>query len=306
MRHLGEEIAVLDGLDNLPNYYATDNVIDASSGANYSGGSSWAEHLPLLPSNAGLADADLAQYGINAGILPPKRNVIDPSGGANYTGGSDWVPGMPLVVSNAGLAGGRPNYDGYPLENLDQFFGSTMGSDEAIYGEYGSPDGIPEYYATSGVIDASAGANYSGGSSWAEHLPLLPSNAGLAGLSGEIPPYYATSGVIDASAGANYSGGSSWAPHLPLLPSNAGLAGLDELSDSTLKMRAGAGWGVVGRVANRKKVLKTKAKITNALLALRNPNLSPKKRQGWLNLLNKNQNTLKQQRKIRFLALRRR
>jgi hypothetical protein len=168
MRSLGDEIAVLDGMD-IPPEYSRRNVIDASSGANYSGGSSYAPGLPLLPSNAGLAsaDEDLARgYGIAAGVLPPRTGVIDASGGANYSGGSSYAPGLPLLPSNAGLAG---TYEGKPLEDADWYWGSTMGVDKSAY-------------SRSGVLDASAGANYSGGSSYAPGLPLLPSNAGLAGL----------------------------------------------------------------------------------------------------------------------------
>lgn len=54
---LSEEIAVLDGFE-IPGYYNRGRVIDASAGANYSGGSSWPGDLPLTPSNAGLAGLD--------------------------------------------------------------------------------------------------------------------------------------------------------------------------------------------------------------------------------------------------------
>jgi len=153
---------------DLPNAYDQMNVLDASAGGNYSGGSSFAPGLPLLPSNAGLADSDLAErYGIAAGTLRPVAQVIDASGGANYSGGSSFAPGLPLLPSSAGLA---DHYDGKPLEDIDWYWGSTMGVDDG------------NAYGVTGVLDASAGANYSGGSSFAPGLPLLPSSVGLAGL----------------------------------------------------------------------------------------------------------------------------
>jgi hypothetical protein len=169
----GEEIAVLDGLGDLPTYYQRRNVIDASAGANYSGGSSWPGDLPLTPSNSGLADADedlLSYY--------EKMNVIDASAGANYSGGSSWPGDLPLTPSNAGLAGRDGMYDGHRIEDIDRHYGSTIGS---LEGE--NSRNIPGYYNRGQVIDASAGANYSGGSSWPGDLPLTPSNAGLAALS---------------------------------------------------------------------------------------------------------------------------
>lgn len=120
---LGDTIAVLDGLNDIPDSYATENV-------------------------------------------------LDPSAGANYSGGSSWTGGMPLTPSNAGLAGCTGCYDGVPMGAIDKMFGSTM-----------ELENIPSHYSTKNVIDASGGANYSGGSSYAPGLPLLPSNAGLAGLS---------------------------------------------------------------------------------------------------------------------------
>jgi hypothetical protein len=146
---------------NIPHYYSAGRVIDASAGANYSGGSSWPGDLPLTPSNAGLAnvDQDLVNGYYNRG------RVIDASAGANYSGGSSWPGDLPLTPSNAGLAG---SYEGRPLEDSD-LYGSTM-------------EAVPGYYNAGRVIDASAGANYSGGSSWPGDLPLTPSNAGLAGL----------------------------------------------------------------------------------------------------------------------------
>jgi hypothetical protein len=181
----GEEIAVLDGLGDIPTYYQRRNVIDASAGANYSGGSSWPGDLPLTPSNSGLADADedlLTYY--------EKMNVIDASAGANYSGGSSWPGDLPLTPSNSGLAGRDGMYDGHRVEDIDKHYGSSIGS---LEGE--NSRNIPGYYNRGPVIDASAGANYSGGSSWPGDLPLTPSNAGLAELALSEP----LDGVSDAA-----------------------------------------------------------------------------------------------------------
>jgi hypothetical protein len=231
MSGLGEQIAVLDGLDALdpndgrigqkrarvaqyarpvmPGVLARKNVIDASGGANYSGGSSYAPGLPLMPSSVGLA-------GIPS-VLPTRRNVIDYSGGAQYSGGSSWVPGLPLTPSSAGLADamikggyGRAGLGaafidgGYGRAGLGQTGTATdedlaaaseavataralnpedgrIGQQRSQVDEYGRPV-MPGVLARSNVLDASEGANYSGGSSYAPGLPLMPSSVGLAGL----------------------------------------------------------------------------------------------------------------------------
>lgn len=231
---LGEQIAVLDGLEALdptdgrigqrraavaqystavmPGVLARRNVLDASEGANYSGGSAYAAGLPLGPSSWGLAG-----LGNIPNVLPTRRNVIDPSGGANYTGGSAWASGMPLVASSAGLASdfisggyGRAGLGaafidgGYGRAGLGQ---TASAADEDLAGaaeavatarainpedgrigqmraqvdEYGNPV-MPGVLQRSNVIDPSEGANYSGGSSYAQGLPLMPSSVGLAGL----------------------------------------------------------------------------------------------------------------------------
>lgn len=163
-----EEIAVLDGV-NIPRYYNAGQQIDASAGANYSGGSSWPGNLPLTPSNAGLADADLARAARQTGGRGyyDAGRQIDASAGGNYSGGSSWPGDLPLTPSNAGLAG---TYNGMsPEANFAGAFGSSM-------------EAVPGYYDAGMQIDPSAGANYSGGSSWDRYVPLTPSNAGLAGL----------------------------------------------------------------------------------------------------------------------------
>jgi hypothetical protein len=186
MRTLGEEIAVLDGLDDLgtldgqSGYRSRVNVLDPTEGANYTGGSDWSPGMPLVMSNAGLADADLAAFAVQTGMprpageQRPRFNVLDPSEGADYTGGSNWTAGMPLVLSNAGLAEDRYSdgtYDGMPLSaDFDEHYGSTM---DTLEGNFSS---------RVNVLDPTEGANYTGGSDWTPGMPLVMSNAGLAGL----------------------------------------------------------------------------------------------------------------------------
>lgn len=207
MSQLSAEIAVLDGLDDLygssididpndgrigqapatgteynkrlmPFVYGRSHVLDASEGANMSGGSSYAPGLPLLPSTVGLADAEFEAYAQSTNVLPERKNVIDPSMGANYTGGSSYAAGIPLTVSSSGLA---------ELDDLAAAAKSLDPNDgrigqEPAYGTEYSRWLMPHVYARGGVVDASEGANYSGGSSYAPGLPLMPSTVGLAGL----------------------------------------------------------------------------------------------------------------------------
>ncbi len=248
MSGLGEQIAVLDGLDafdpndgrigqrraavtqyarpKMPGVTYRQHVIDASEGANYSGGSSYAPMLPLMPSSVGLAGG----MGNIPSVLPTRRHVIDYSGGANYSGGSDWVPGLPLTPSSAGLADdfirggyGRAGLGasyidgGYGRAGLGQTASAVdedlaaateavatarmlspgdgrIGQVRAQIDEYGRPV-MPGVLARSNVLDASEGANYSGGSSYAHGLPLLPSSVGLAGL--ELGGFDELDGVAD-------------------------------------------------------------------------------------------------------------
>lgn len=207
MSQLAAEIAVLDGLDDLygssmeldpsdgrigqepatgheytqrlmPGVYARNWMVDASAGANYSGGSTYAPGLPLMPSSVGLADAEFENYARTTNVLPALTNVIDPSGGANYTGGSSWTGGVPLTVSSSGLA------ELSDLAAASQMLDPSDGriGQEPAYGTEYSRWVMPHVYARSNVVDASGGANYAGGSSYAPGLPLMPSSVGLAGL----------------------------------------------------------------------------------------------------------------------------
>jgi hypothetical protein len=205
---LGEEIAVLDGLElgALPQGVLPhrNNVIDPNGGQ-YTGGNSYSPYVPMLPSSAGLAavDMDLVQQ---MNVL--SRRSFDPSDGGNRAGGSDYSPGLPLLPSSSGLS------------NLD-----AAGSGTSIRAD---------------IIDASEGGNYSGGSSYAEGLPLLPSSAGLAGMQFAEADLMVQAGalkarrnVIDPNEG-QYTGGSSYSPFVPMLPSSSGLAGLDAVPDGTM------------------------------------------------------------------------
>ncbi len=172
----------LNYMNDIPiNLPSRKKIIDASRGANYSGGSSYSPGLPLTPSNAGLAGAGsrlqnikermrqqmnlrVQQVGQNYQV---RNNVIDPSAGANYGGGSTYYPGSPLLPSSAGLAGGC---SGCGSADAD-----LMGFESRVR------QSMPGVQFRANVIDPSAGANYGGGSSYAGGLPLLPSSAGLAG-----------------------------------------------------------------------------------------------------------------------------
>jgi hypothetical protein len=276
MRHLGEEIAVLDGLDGFDGLGAADgrigrtpasgaeyasrpvhnfetrrNVLDASGGANYSGGSSYAPRLPLLPSTVGLAgvggmaDADLVSYSKITNVLPPRKNVIDPSGGANYSGGSSYAPGVPLVTSgDPGLAAmmNPESYDdfaqldpsvptiqgGYGRGGLGQVRWPGGAASGGGYGRAGL--GRTDMYSdfdglALGDVDRTVGSS----------LEIEDGRIGRRPASGAeytnraAHNFETRRNVIDASEGANYSGGSSYAAGLPLMPSSVGLAGLDAM-----------------------------------------------------------------------------
>jgi hypothetical protein len=253
-RGLGDEIAVLDGLDvsavdgrigKTPaavdqyakkvayNVQYRKNVVDPSQGALFSGGSSYAPGLPLLPSTVGLAaaDADLIEGGYGRTGLGDNRDLIEGGYGREGLG-----------------------YQGVPLEATDMAFGSTIEIEDGRIGR--TPATGAEYAARKAynvetrrnVIDPSEGGNYGGGSSYAAGLPLLPSTIGLA--DADIVEYSRMTSVlpgrkkvIDPGGGALYSGGSSYAPGLPLLPSSAGLAeanavdAMDRVSDAAFKRR---------------------------------------------------------------------
>lgn len=194
------------------------NVIDASGGANYSGGSSYAPRLPLLPSTVGLAAIP--------SVLPPRTNVINPSQGANYSGGSSWTGGMPLISSNSGLAASLIA-GGYGRDGLGRGLAANEG-----YGRAGL--GQPMSGADNDLCGAFAAVELS---------RMDPSDGRIGQERARVDQYarmvapnvLVKTNVIDPSGGANYSGGSSWTGGIPLISSNAGLAGLDAMGNRTLR-----------------------------------------------------------------------
>lgn len=194
------------------------NVLDASAGANYSGGSSFAPGLPLLPSTVGLAAIP--------SVLPPRFNVINPSQGSNYSGGSSWTGGIPLVSSNSGLAASLIR-GGYGRDGLGRGLAANEG-----YGRAGL--GQPMAGADNDLCGAFASIE----------LGRMDPNDGRLGQERARVDQYARriapnvlvkTNVIDPSGGANYSGGSSWTGGIPLISSNAGLAGLDAMGNRSLR-----------------------------------------------------------------------
>lgn len=214
------------------------NVLDASAGANYSGGSSFAPGLPLLPSTVGLAAIP--------GVLPERFNVINPSQGANYSGGSSWTGGIPLVSSNSGLASPLVS-GGYGKEGLGRMRRGLRGfAANEGYGRAGLGRAtVNEGYGRAGLGQPMAGADNDLCGAFASiELGRLDPNDGRLGQERSRVDQYARliapnvlvkTNVIDPSGGANYSGGSSWTGGIPLISSNAGLAGLDIMGNRSLR-----------------------------------------------------------------------
>lgn len=286
---LAEQIAVLDGIDTssldvddgrigqtpalvaqyakptMPGVQMRRNVLDASEGANYSGGSTYAPGLPLMPSSVGLAG-----FGNIPGTLPMKRHVVDPSGGANYTGGASYAPRVPLLVSSAGLAqaanaplvaggygsaglGQNPNAPtvagGYGAAGLGNALGSY--TDQDLAGAFNG------FEATRALDPADGRIGQTPAQTNQYAKPLMPG-------------VQVRRNVIDASVGANYSGGSSYAPGLPLMPSSVGLAGMglaamDEVGDLAFMRKLGKIRGKVFlKGASRSKIRQLKGRIRSA------------------------------------------
>jgi hypothetical protein len=283
---LGEQIAVLDGLDALdptdgrlgqrraavtqyakpvmPGVLARRGVIDASGGANYSGGSSYAQGLPLMPSSVGLAGLDASDL-IQGGYGRAGLGAAMIEGGYGRAG-----LGMTASHVDEDLAGAAEAMEvGRNAANSNGVNDGRIGQVRGRVDEYGRQV-APGVLERSNVLDASEGANYSGGSAYAPGLPLMPSSVGLAGF-GNIPGVLPTRNfVIDASGGANYSGGSSYAPGLPLMPSSAGLAGLDAAPDKAIGIdRRVLGAKVAARVKKVAGTSKVRALKKEAVMIMR-------------------------------------
>lgn len=255
------------------------------------------------------------------GVLQ-KLNMIQASNGGNYAGGSSWYPGAPTMPASVGLADGYGRAglgDGYGRAGLGDGYGraglggctSCAGSmadadlsaafeayapspDDAD-GRIGQTRAFPNEYARSGgpgvliknnMIQASGGANYMGGSSFAPEMPFMTSSIGLAGdadmaadpelaaymnaTSSEYPNVTYRNNVVDPSGGANYSGGSSFAPGMPLLVSSSGLAelrGFDALdTEDRFPMLARDAYPLFHQIAGKKVVkdLREKFRVAKA------------------------------------------
>lgn len=213
----------------------------------------------------------MPHFGDEIAVLDGYDKVISASQGGNYGGGSSYAPRTPLMPSTVGLASAD--------EDLMQYFKMT-----------------PTPPPRQNVIDASQGGNYSGGSSYADGIPLMPSSVGLAECPGcgvgEMEAAYGSSleiedgrmgrgagtgekayrvshqfeerkNVIDPSQGGNYTGGSSYAPRLPLMVSSVGLAGLDSMSDmGILPGVAAAKKAGFKKVAGKKRLQRLKGHAT--------------------------------------------
>jgi len=136
-------------------------------------------------------------------------STIDPSDGANYGGGSNYAARMPLLPSTVGLAAATQDLL-QASRKLDQA--------RAVRAVAANAN------TRSNVIDPSEGANMSGGSCYADRMPLMPSTIGLSGV-GIVDPGEGMHG-----GGSSYPDGGRW----PLLPSTVGLAGLASLADNLL------------------------------------------------------------------------
>jgi hypothetical protein len=181
-------------------------------------------------------------------------SALSIAAGGTVSGGSSWEPGIPTLYGSAGLAAD------YDLTDKMDRLPNDLSNPERDFLNYMNdiPINLP---SRKKIIDASRGANYSGGSSYSPGLPLTPSNAGLAGAGSRLQNikeriamrqqmnlrvqqvgqnYQVRNNVIDPSAGANYGGGSTYYPGSPLLPSSAGLAemeALDRLANINMRVR---------------------------------------------------------------------
>lgn len=200
------------------------------------------------------------------GLMPnPNTNAgyagsqINPSGsgGANYSGGSDFYPGAPTLPSSEGLAGMEQGWmqdntpQAQPVDEYAGYLAAFSASPYVVTGDSGDGDAAAmtgyqgrSFNTQAGYVgqqvnpSGSAGANYSGGSSFYAGAPTLPPSEGLAALEasfqagGRVPsqPYPASSGWggnsinPSGSGGANYSGGGAFYPGAPVYPSSEGLA----------------------------------------------------------------------------------
>ena len=154
----------LAGFGDMPGVLPMRRTVAPSNG--YSGGASWTGGMPLLPSNAGLANALIdGGYG-RAGL---GAALIDGGYGRAGLGSTGTAADEDLAAAAEAVAVAR---------QLDPADGRT-GQYRPRIDEYGRRI-APGVLERSNVIDPSEGGNYGGGSSWEPGIPLTPSNAGLA------------------------------------------------------------------------------------------------------------------------------
>jgi hypothetical protein len=205
------------------------NMIQASNGANYAGGSSWYPGAPTMPASIGLADG-YGRAGLGDGY--GRAGLGDGYGRAGLGGCTSCSGSMADADLSAAFEAYAPSPD-----DADGRIGQTR----AFPNEYATPVG-PGVLMKRNMIQASGGANYMGGSSYAPEMPFMTSSIGLAGdadmaadpelaaymnaSNPDMPNVTYRNNVIDPSGGANYGGGSSFSPGMPLLVSSAGLAEL--------------------------------------------------------------------------------
>ncbi len=144
------------------------------------------------------------------GIMPNQNtgngyagSQINPSGsaGANYSGGSSFYPGAPTMPSSEGLAGmeegwmNDPTPQTQPQDEYAGYLAAFSASPYVVTGDAGDGDAAAmtgyqgrSFDSSAGYVGSqinpsgSAGANYSGGSSFYPGAPTYPSSEGLAGV----------------------------------------------------------------------------------------------------------------------------
>jgi hypothetical protein len=118
------------------------------------------------------------------------------------------------------------------------------------------------------TIDPSGGANYTGGSDYSPGFPLLPSSAGLAGMSAVDMDIVQQMNVLsrksfDPSDGGNRAGGSDYSPGLPLLPSSSGLSGSSSIRADVIDASDGGNYSGGSSFAPRLPLLPSSAGLAD-------------------------------------------
>ena len=170
---------------SFPNQYATPiapnvlrkiNMIQASNGANYAGGSSWYPGAPTMPAAIGLAGLGSARGYGGAGLGAARGYGSAGLGSARGYGGAGLGCGPACTgsMADADLASAFESYDVSP-DDADGRIGQTR----AFSNQYATPI-MPGVLRKTDMIQASNGANYAGGSSFYPGAPTMPASIGLA------------------------------------------------------------------------------------------------------------------------------